>query len=130
VESAERAWAIEKQRAEPDRSLNLLCTYCYYVSDAKIFFTFVPVKTQEEVLASVETLVADPRRGDLLDTAGLALIAFGETEADVREGIRLAEKAHREAGGDTPERHLADAFCQRHIALGQMRLDGRLRWWK
>lgn len=123
VHSAEQAL-----RKPVNENENLLRSdFCYYISDAKVFHAVVPFATASEVLRIAETLIDDSSPG-CWDTAGFALIVFGDLEA-VRRGLELVERAYRAAQGmDAKTKAMAEAFSLRHRELGQARLEDRA-WW-
>lgn len=102
--------------------------FCYYVSDARVFHTFVPGKTETKVLELAEQLAREEAPG-FMDTAGFALIVFGDDDRAVHRGIDLVSRAKATArGGDPALGRLAEVFCDRHLHLADLRLK-KEAWW-
>lgn len=123
VESAERAMKKPERRPGSNDEND----FCYFVSDAEVFHAFVPTAAKAMALEMATRLAeGDPPSRD---TAGFTLIVLGRDHAAVRDGMSLVEAAYSDAlGGDDRTQALAQAFCDRHLKLGQQRLDGKA-WW-
>ncbi len=101
--------------------------YCYYITDATLFFTYVP----PDMLKSVRELMEEVRVGPTAtkastqDTVGFVKIVLGTTREEVQEGIESVERGLQAARGtgDSLLIQMAEAFCSRHLRLGHQRLQ-------
>ena len=99
---------------------------CYYITDATLFFTYVPPDMLKSVPSLMEEVLGGPAgsKVSVTDSAGFVKIVLGTTRAEVQEGIELVKRSlemAREAG-DSRLIQMAEAFCSRHLRLGHQRL--------
>jgi len=114
---------LEKERVYSD--------FCYYIADAVFLDHFVPKEmidfaqsTVQELKGAWEKNKGNVRLLGMADTIGFFTIVLGSDRKEVDEGVALVKEAQEfvRRQNDPRINSMAEAFCLRHLRLGEKRL--------